>query len=218
MLELYEEEPDPSRPRVCFDEQPYQMLAEVRDPLPPEPGEQAEPGKPGKPGKPWRYDYEYERGGSCNLFIFFCPDAGWREVKVTPQRTAVDFAQCMKDLVDTHYPEAEVIRVVMDNLNTHTPGSLYKAFAPEEARRILKKLEFHYTPKHGSWLNMAEIELSVMTGQCLARRLPNQQSVKRETTAWAKERNARAATVTWRFTSAGARTKLKRLYPSPSTR
>jgi hypothetical protein len=132
VLDLYEEEPDPKRPRVCFDEQPYQMLGEVREPLPP------------KPGQPARYDYEYERGGSCNIFIFFCPDRGWREVKVTAQRTAIDFAECMRDLVDVHFPEAEKVRVVMDNLNTHTPGSLYKAFAPEEARRILKKLEFRF--------------------------------------------------------------------------
>jgi hypothetical protein len=215
VLELYEQAPDPMRPRVCFDEQPYQMLSDVREPLPLEPGEREDPEKP---GKPWRYDYEYERGGSCNLFIFFCPDAAWREVKVTPRRTAVDFAHCMKDLVDTHFPEAEVIRVVMDNLNTHTPGSLYKAFAPEEARRILKRLEFHFTPKHGSWLNMAEIELSVMTGQCLDRRVPDQESVAREVAAWARERNARASNVTWRFTSASARKKLQRLYPPPSER
>ncbi len=218
VLELYEEEPDPMRPRVCFDEQPYQMLSDVREPLPPEPGVRGEAGELIKPGKRQRYDYEYERGGSCNLFIFFCPDAGWREVKVTPQRTAVDFAQCMKDLVDVHFPEAEMIRVVMDNLNTHTPGSLYKAFAPEEARRILKRLEFHFTPKHGSWLNMAEIELSVLTKQCLDRRVPDQESVGREVAAWVRERNARAATVTWRFTSASARKKLQRLYPSSSER
>jgi hypothetical protein len=138
--------------------------------------------------------------------------------KVTAQRTAVDFAYCMRDLVDVHFPEAEVVRVVMDNLNTHTPGSLYKVFAPEEARRILRKLEFHFTPKHGSWLNMAEIELSVLTGQCLDRRLPDMDSVGRETGAWVKERNNSGATVTWRFTSASARTKLQRLYPSPSAR
>jgi hypothetical protein len=206
VLELYEEEPDPKRPRVCFDEQPYQMIAEVREPLPP------------KPGRPERYDYEYERGGSCNLFIFFCPDRGWREVKVTAQRTAIDFAHCMREMVDVHFPEAEMIRVVMDNLNTHTPGSLYKVFSPEEARRILRKLEFHYTPKHGSWLNMAEIELSVLTGQCLARRLPDQRSVEREVLAWKRARNAAGATVTWRFTSASARAKLQRLYPSPLAR
>jgi hypothetical protein len=206
VLDLYEEEPDPERPRVCFDEQPYQMLGEVREPLPP------------KPGQPARHDYEYERGGSCNIFIFFCPERCWREVKVTAQRTAVDFAYRMRDLVDVHFPEAEVVRVVMDNLNTHTPGSLYKVFAPEEARRILRKLEFHFTPKHGSWLNMAEIELSVLTGQCLDRRLPDMESVGRETGAWVKERNESGATVTWRFTSASARKKLQRLYPSPSAR
>lgn len=206
VLELYDEEPDPKRPRVCFDEQPYQMIGELREPL------------PAKPGRPERYDYEYERGGSCNIFIFFCPERGWREVKVTAQRTAVDFAECMRDLVDLHFPEAEEVRVVMDNLNTHSPGSLYKAFAPEEARRILKKLKFQFTPKHGSWLNMAEIELSVLTGQCLGRRLPDRESVDRETSAWTKRRNEEGATVTWRFTSANARTKLQRLYPSPSVR
>jgi hypothetical protein len=206
VLNLYEEEPDPKRPRVCFDEQPYQMLGEVREPLPP------------KPGQPARYDYEYERGGSCNIFIFFCAERGWREVKVTAQRTAVDFAYCMRDLVDVHFPEADVVRVVMDNLNTHTPGSLYKVFAPEEACRILRKLEFHFTPKHGSWLNMAEIELSVLTRQCLDRRLPDMDRLGRETGAWVKQRNDSGATVTWRFTAANARAKLQRLYPSPSER
>jgi hypothetical protein len=206
VLDLYEEEPDPQRPRVCFDEQPYQMLSHTREPL------------PAKPGQPQRYDYEYQREGSCNLFLFLCPEAGWREVKVTARRTAIDFGHCMKELVDVHYPDADVVRVVVDNLNTHTPASLYKAFAPEEARRILKKLEFHFTPKHGSWLNMAEIELSVLTRQCLARRLSSQESVRRETSAWVTERNTSRATVNWRFTSATARKKLQRLYPSPSER
>jgi hypothetical protein len=206
VLELYEEEPNEHRPKVCFDEQPYQMVTETREPLPLE------------PGQPMRYDYEYGRGGSCNLFIFFCPDSGWREVKVTAQRTATDFAHCMKDLVDVHFPDAEAIRVVLDNLNTHTPASLYLAFPPEEARRILRKLEFHFTPKHGSWLNMAEIELSVLTGQCLNRRLPDTASVVRETSAWKDARNAERATIRWRFTSAKARTKLQRLYPSPLER
>ena len=203
VLDLYEEEPDAQRPKVCFDEQPYQLLSHVRQPLPAE------------PGQPLRYDFEYQRAGTCNLFLFFCPETGWREVKVTAQRTAVDFACCMRDLVDLYYPQAEVIRVVLDNLNTHTPASLYQVFPAQEVRRILKRLEFHFTPKHGSWLNMAEIELSVMTRQCLDRRLPDQQSVAREVAAWVRERNAKGATVQWRFTSANARTKLQRLYPSP---
>lgn len=206
VLELYDEEPDPRRPKVCFDEQPHQMLKELRDPLPPE------------PGQPLRYDYEYGRAGTCNVFIFFSPDTGWREVKITERRTALDFAHCMRELVDLHFPEAEKIRVVLDNLNTHTPASLYEAFVPEEARRIARKLEFHYTPKHGSWLNMAEIELSVLTRQCLDRRLPTQAHVASEVAAWVKDRNARRATVQWRFTSAEARTKLQRLYPSPPER
>jgi hypothetical protein len=203
VLDLYEEEPDPERPKVCFDEQPYQMLSEVREPL------------PTAPGQPLRYDYQYQREGTCNLFLFFCPDTGWREVKVTAQRTAVDFAHCMKDLVDVHFPEALVIRVILDNLNTHTPAALYEAFAPEEARRILRKLEFHFTPKHGSWLNMAEIELSALTRQCLHRRLPNQERVACESAAWVKDRNAQGTTVQWRFTTTQARDKLQRLYPSP---
>jgi hypothetical protein len=206
VLDLYEEEPDARRPKICFDEQPYQLLSHVREPLPVE------------PGHPLRYDFEYQREGTCNLFLFYGPDTGWREVKVTARRTAVDFAHCMKDLVDVHCPEAEVIRVVLDNLNTHTPASLYQAFAPEEARRILKKLEFHFTPKHGSWLNMAEIELSVMSGQCLKRRLPDPESVAREVAAWMRSRNATGTKVQWRFTSTQARTKLQRLYPSPLVR
>ena len=206
VLELYAEEPDPERPRVCFDEQPYQMLSEVRTPLPP------------KPGQPARYDFEYQREGSCNLFLYFCPDTRWREVKVTAQRTAIDFAHAMKDLVDDHFPEAKVVRVVLDNLNVHSPASLYEAFVPDEARRILKKLEFHFTPKHGSWLNMAEIEFSALSRQCLDRRLPSQEDVNRETAAWAKDRNGKGVTVQWRFNSAQARTKLQRLYPSPLER
>lgn len=206
VLSLYEEEPDPERPVVCFDEQPYQMLSEVHPPLPP------------GPGQPARQDYQYKREGSCNLFIAFCPGTGWRDVKVTAQRTAVDFAQCMKDLVDLHFPQAQVVRLVLDNLNTHSPASLYQAFAPEEARRILRKLEFHFTPKHGSWLNMAEIELSVLTRQCLDRRLPDPESVAREVAAWAEVRNATAATVEWRFTPCSARTKLPHLYPAPLER
>ena len=143
VLDLYAEPEDPKRPRVCFDECPYQLISETRQPL------------PGKPGRPQRYDYEYKREGTCNLFMFVQPHVGWRHVKVTDRRTKADFAQCMKDLVDLYFPDADLIRVTLDNLNTHTPAALYEAFEPAEARRIIRKLEFHHTPKHGSWLNMA---------------------------------------------------------------
>lgn len=186
---------------VCFDERPCQLISETRVPLTAE------------PGQPERYDYEYKREGTCNLFAFFQPLAGWRQIKVTNQRTAIDFAHCMKDLVDVFFPSAKMIRVVLDNLNTHTPGSLYQAFPPAEARRILSKLEFHYTPKHGSWLNMVEIELSVLSRQCLKGRIPNQEIMKRETAAWQQKRNEQKATVNWRFTNQDARVKLERLYP-----
>ena len=206
ILDLYAEPVDPERPRVCFDEQPYQMLADVREPL------------PRKPGVPERYDYEYERAGTCNFFLFFSPDRAWREVKVTPRRTAVDFAHCMRELVDVHFPEATKVRVILDNLNTHKEASLYEAFAPAEARRILRRLEFHHTPKHGSWLNMAEIEFAALTRQCTRRRLPSIEVVAREVAAWTKARNAARASVNWLFTTEAARTKLQRLYPSPSER
>jgi len=202
VLDLYAEPEDPRRPRVCFDECPYQLIREVRHPL------------PGKPGQPERYDYEYKREGTCNLFLFVRPHTGWRHVKVTQRRTIQDFAQCMKDLVDIHFPDAEVIRVVLDNLNTHTPAALYQAFEPTEARRIVRKLEFHYTPKHGSWLNMAEIELSVLSRQCLDRRLPDTDTLSREIVAWEAQRNADQVTIHWRFTAQDARIKLQRLYPS----
>jgi hypothetical protein len=159
LLDLYAEDFDPLRPVVCFDELPYQLVAETCLPL------------PLRPGKPLRYDYEYRRNGTCNLFMFFQPLAGWRHVEVTEQRTKRDFAYQMKDLVDVHFPQAKVIRVVLDNLNTHSPAALYEVFEPQEARRIVRKLEFHHTPKHGSWLNMAEIEISVIDRQCLDRRL-----------------------------------------------
>jgi len=202
ILELYAQSYDPRQPVVCFDERPYQLVGEVRVPL------------PMQPGQPQRYDYEYRRNGTCNLFLFFQPLAGWRHVKVTKQRTKQDFAQCMKELVDIHFPQAEVIRVVLDNLNTHTPAALYEVFEPEEARRILRKLAFHYTPKHGSWLDMAEVEFSVLSGQCLERRIPDVGTLQREITAWEKERNEKRSTVDWRFTATDARIKLKRLYPS----
>jgi DDE superfamily endonuclease len=181
VLDLYAEPDDPTRPRVCFDECPYQLIREVRQPL------------PAQPGRPLRYDYEYRREGTCNLFMFVQPTVGWRQVKVTERRTKPDFAQCMKDLVDVHFPQADVIRVVLDNLNTHTPAALYEAFEPAEARRLIRKLEFHYTPKHGSWLNMAEIELSVLAGQCLDRRLPDSETVRSEVAAWETQRNAEQA-------------------------
>jgi len=204
-LDLYAEPYDPRYPHVCFDEVPYQLVAETRIPL------------PMQPGKPERYDYEYRRNGTCNLFVFFQPLAGWRQVKVTERRTKLDFAQCMKELVDVLFPEAEQIRVTLDNLNTHTPAALYEAFDAAEARRLIRKLEFHYTPKHGSWLNMAEIEISVLTGQCLDRYIPDVTILKREVAAWQEERNARQATIDWQFTTAKARDKLKRLYPSQSS-
>ena len=202
VLDLYAEPEDPQRPRVCFDECPYQLISEVRQPL------------PARPGRPSRYDYEYKREGTCNLFMFVQPHVGWRHVQITDRRTKLDFAQCMKDLVDLHFPDAELIRVVLDNLNTHTPAALYEAFEPAEARRIIRKLEFHYTPKHGSWLNMAEIEFSVLAGQCLHRRLPDSATVRSEVAAWEAERNTEQTTINWRFTTDKARTKLERLYPS----
>jgi hypothetical protein len=202
VLELYAEPYDPTRPKVNFDEASKQLIAETRQPLPP------------GPGQPQRYDYEYQRNGTRNLFIFTEPQAGLRHIKVTDQRTMIDFAHQMKWLVDECYPGAELVRVVLDNLNTHKGASLYEAFAPEEARRIIKKLEFHYTPKHGSWLNMAEIELSVLQRQCLNRRIPDEGTLIREVAAWEKERNQEQATIDWRFSVTDAREKLKRLYPS----
>jgi hypothetical protein len=204
VLDLYAEPYDATRPVVCFDECPYQLLTDVREPL------------PMVRGKPRREDYEYKREGTCNLFIAIQPKAAWRHVDVTKRRTKLDFAQQMKALVDEHFADAQVIRVVLDNLNTHTPASLYEAFPPAEARRITSKIEFHYTPKHGSWLNMAEIELSVLSRQCLDRRLPDQQDVARECAAWEATRNSEHAGIDWRFTTDNARTKLGRLYPSVS--
>jgi transposase len=204
LLDLYAEPYDPRRPVVCFDERPSQLVQETRQPL------------PAQPGRPQRFDYEYQRNGTANLFIVFQPLAGWRHVAVSQRRTKLDFAGQMQSLVDEHFPQAERIRVVLDNLNTHTPAALYEAFAPAEARRILRKLEFHYTPKHGSWLNMVEIELSVLARQCLHRRLPDRETLEQEVSAWEQWRNAEQARVEWRFTTADARTKLKRLYPSQS--
>jgi len=204
VLDLYAEPNDPDVPRVCFDECPYQMLDHVREPL------------PAQPGKSQRVDYEYEREGTCNLFLFLEPTLGWRHVEVTKRRTKQDFAAAMKELVDVHFPSAPKIRVVLDNLNIHTPASLYEAFEPEEARRIARRLEFHYTPKHGSWLNMAEIELSVLARQCLAQRLPSMEKLREVIHPWQRGRNAHRVQVRWRFTTADAREKLHRLYPSSS--
>jgi hypothetical protein len=202
VLDLYEEDYDPSRPVVCFDEVPYQMIGEVRVPV------------PATPGRRGRSDYEYRRCGTANLFIVIEPLAGWRHVEVTERRTNRDFAEQMRDLVDVHYPAAEKIRVVLDNLSSHSGAALYESFPPEEARRILRKLEFHYTPKHGSWLNMAEIEISILGRQCLKRRIDNAARLKAETLAWANSRNTQAAQIEWRFTVSKARTKLHRLYAS----
>jgi hypothetical protein len=202
VLDLYAEPYDPQYPVVCFDESPYQLVSEVRQQL------------LAAPGQPVRYDYEYRREGTCNLFMFVQPLGGWRHVKVTDRRTAQDFAQCMKELVDHHFPQATLISVVLDNLNTHTPAALYETFRPAEARRLLQHLDFRYTPKHGSWLNMAEIEFAVLSTQCLNRRIPDQATVRRRVEAWEAGRNAATAIIKWRFTTAKARRKLMRLYPS----
>ena len=202
VLDLYAEPYDAQRPRVCFDECPYQMISEVRLPI------------PVRSGQVERHDYEYRREGTCNLFMFAQPERGWRHVEVTDRRTMLDFAQCMKDLVDIYFPSAQVIRVVLDNLNTHTPAALYEAFDPATARRLIRKLEFHHTPKHGSWLDMAEIEFAVLANQCLDRRLGKVQTVKAEVAAWEEKRNAAQTTINWRFTVQDARQKLDYLYPS----
>ncbi len=202
VLDLYARPYDARHPVVCFDEQPRQLVEEIRTPL------------PRAPGRPERVDYEYRRRGTCNLFLAFEPLAGWRHVEVTERRTAADFAQQIRALVDVHYPAAELIAVVLDNLSTHSPAALYQAFPPEAARRILRRLEFHYTPKHGSWLNMAELEFSVLGRQCLDRRIPDPDTLRQEIATWEAARNAARATVQWRFTVAHARTKLHRLYPA----
>ena len=202
VLDLYAEEPDPRRPVVCYDERPCVLRADVLTPL------------PMTPGRSRRYDYEYERRGTCNVLGLYDLHRGWRHMTVTAQRTHVEFAWQMKALVDEYYPEAEVIRVVLDNLNTHTPASLYVVFEPAEARRLTRKLEFHYTPKHGSWLNQVEIEFSVLSRQCLRERIADMASLAREVAAWETERNAAGAKIRWLFNVADARTKLARLYAS----
>ncbi len=202
VLEVYQRPYDPKRPQVCFDEGTKQLVRETRLPL------------PAQPGSVLKYDFEYERNGTSNLFMFFEPLTAWRHVDITERRTQVDWAHAMRDLVDIQFPEAEMIVLVMDNLNTHKLASLYEAFPPHEARRVLEKLEIHFTPKHGSWLNMAEIELSVLSRQCLNRRIPDQLTLQQQVNAWETDRNNSTATVNWRFTTADARIKLKRLYPS----
>ena len=201
VLDVYALPLDPQRPQVCFDERPVQLIGDVYTQLPTQPGQVR------------RYDYEYERNGTANLFVMCQPLVGWREVKATDHRKKVDFAHCMKDLVDVHFPDVEVIRVVLDNLNTHTPGALYEAFEPHEARRILRKLEFHYTPTHGSWLNMAEIEIGVLSRQCLKQRIGSLDHLQQVASAWTHRRNAQQTTINWQFDVTQARTKLARLYP-----
>ena len=205
VLDLYAEPYDPARPVVGLDERPLQLVAETRTPL------------PAAPGRKQRYDYEYERRGVGNLFTTVEPRAGWRHVAVTERRTAADFAHQLRWLVDEAYPDAEVVRVVLDNLNTHTTASLYAAFPAPEARRLARKLEFHHTPVHGSWLNVAECELAVLATQCLDRRLPDLATVAREVAAWEARRNQERPTVKWHFTTAQARRKLKHLYPIPAS-
>ncbi len=201
VLDLYAEPADPKRPVVCFDESPTQLIGETRAPIPAE------------PGQPERYDCEYRRNGTANLFVFLDAHRSWRHVKVTARRTAKDFALCMRDLADTHYPKAASIRVVLDNLSTHTAGALYEAFPAPEAHRILRRLDFHHTPKHASWLNMVEIEIGVLRGQCLDRRIGERERLIREIAAWQKQRNAAGARIDWKFNTKKARDKLARAYP-----
>jgi hypothetical protein len=205
VINLLTEPYDPKRPVVCFDEKPVQLLADARETL------------PVRPGHPERRDHEYKRQGTANIFMTVAPKAGWRHVDATQQRTKLDFAAQMKQLVEVHYPEAECIRVVLDNLNTHKRASLYDAYAPDEAFRILKRLEFHYTPKHASWLNPAELELSALSGQCLDRRIPDLPTLRQETSAWEGQRNEERVQIHWRFGIQKARTKLHRLYPEVPT-
>jgi hypothetical protein len=201
VLDVYTRPYDPRRPQVCLDETSRQLLAETR------------PAQPTTPGHPAREDYEYVRAGVCNLFLVTEPLRGWRQVLVSNQRTRLDWAECVRQLVDVYYPDAEVIVLVQDNLNTHTPASLYEAFPPAEAKRLAARLEIHYTPKHGSWLNMAEIELSVLAEQCLDRRLADRATLEQEVAAWEQQRNAAQRGIHWRFTTADARIKLRHLYP-----
>jgi len=202
ILEVYQRPYDPQRPLVCLDETSKQLIAETRVPI------------AAKPGRPGRHDYEYRRNGTANLFMMFAPLEGWRHVKVTDRHTAVDYAQVLKELSDTHFPRSAKIVLVQDNLNTHKPASLYEAFPPAEARRLVERFEWHYTPKHGSWLDMAESELSVLSSQCLDRRISDQRVLKDEVEAWEADRNRKHAKANWQFTTADARVKLRRLYPA----
>jgi transposase len=204
VLALYAEPADSKRPVVCFDETPRQLIGEARVPVRAEPGKRA------------RFDYEYVRNGTANVFMFVDVHRPWRHAKVTDRRACTDFAECMRDLVDVHYPEAERIRVVLDNLSAHTPSALYQTFEPAEARRILSRLEFHFTPKHASWLNMVEIEIGVMVSQCLDRRIPDKATLVSEITAWERRRNAERAGIRWMFTVERAREKMGRAYPKPT--
>ena len=206
VLDLYAESANRKQPVICFDETPTQLVGEARLPIPAQPGEVE------------KYDYEYRRNGTANLFVFVNAHEPWRHVKVTEQRTAIDFAECMRDLVDRHYPKAERIRVVLDNLSTHHAKNLYEAFPAEEARRLLRRLEFHYTPKHASWLNMVEIEISVLASQCLDRRIPDRANLQRAVAAWQKARNAAGARIRWMFTVEKARKKMAKSYPEATPR
>jgi len=201
VLEVYHRPHDPSRPVVCVDETSKQLIAEARVPI------------TARPGRVVRYDYEYRRHGTTNLFMMFAPLEGWRHVKCTDRHAAVDYAQVLKDLSDTHFPTAAKIVLVQDNLSTHKPASLYEAFAAAEARRLVERFEWHYTPKHGSWLDMAESELGVLSSQCLDRRIPDRQTLAEEVAAWQDSRNKKHTKAEWQFTTADARVKLKRLYP-----
>ena len=204
VLDLYAEPANPKRPVVCFDESPTQLIGEVRQPI------------PAQPGKLERYDCEYKRNGTANLFVFLDAHRPWRRVKVTDRRAAEDFAGCMRELVDLDFPEAERVRVVMDNLSTHSAAALYQAFPAAEARRVLRRLEFHYTPKHASWLNMVEIEIGVLRSQCLDRRIESRASLESEIDAWQRRRNATGDRINWMFTAEKAREKMRRAYPKPS--
>jgi hypothetical protein len=201
VLEVYQRPHDPAHPVVCLDETSKQLVAETRAPI------------PASPGQPARHDYEYERNGTANLFMLFAPLEGWRHVEVTDRHTAVDYAEILKDLSDKHFPDADKIVLVQDNLNTHKPASLYEAFPAAQARRLVERFEWHYTPKHGSWLDMAESELSVLSTQCLDRRIPDKQTLTEEVAAWKSARNQKHTKADWQFTTADARVKLKRLYP-----
>src|SRR5262245_32885308 len=208
VIQIYLRPYDARRPVVCFDEASRQLFGEVRPARPPVPR------RGRKAGQPARVDYEYERKGTCNLFLMCEPLRGWRHVKVTERRTRRDYAECVRELVEVYYPAAVKIRLVQDNLNTHDGASLYEAFRPEVARRLLDKIEWHSTPKHGSWVNMAETEIRIMNGQCLDRRLDSQSVIAREVAAWEARRNAQQARIHWTFTLAAARRKLRKLYPS----